>query len=502
MTALAAADEIQPHDFSVELERRLVAQVLIDPSVVGQVGGIVGNADFTDPRAAKIFEAIIRLSRGGQEITPPAAFNELDRVGDLHSIGGPGAVAEILELEATAVGAIDAARGIRRRALKKRERGLHLRASTGERLEETREELKQVESDLAALDGGAEDLQSLGFSGDRLRETRERPQPESPLPGILDTEPSLHGIVGRPKSGKTRFSIWLAMSWAQGVAPWEGAPEFPGTRALVISAEQSLSRVDWACRSLDLFAYRGSRETWTDNLTIVARDRDLTPTERRLLRLDDSGRGLLRQVLLQAKEKGEPFGFVVLDSLSRLKPHDLEESNPDHQTQFLEPLQELAEESGAYFWLIHHQGHAERTNPVTAGRGGSSQGAVYQVALQLERDSRNPRHRILRVAGNALLDSEQTFEVASEKAEPGAINYFRPIDPMAELVDSIDDLIEVGETINNSELGRRIDGKTEGAPSGQASTKAKYLRQRWQKDGLVSVNEGGSGKATTITRIK
>ena len=108
----------------------------------------------------------------------------------------------------------------------------------------------------------------------------------------------------------------------------------------------------------------------------------------------------------------------------------------------------------------------------------------------------------MRAAGNALLDSEQTFEVAGENAEVGSVHYFRPVDPLADLAGSIDDLISVGETINNSELARRLEGKTEGNPTGQASSRAKLIRQRWKRDGLVSVAEGGRGRATTITRTK
>ena len=50
------------------------------------------------------------------------------------------------------------------------------------------------------------DLFSAGFSGDRLRALRERPVPESPLEGLLDSQPSLAVLSGKPKTAKTTFA--------------------------------------------------------------------------------------------------------------------------------------------------------------------------------------------------------------------------------------------------------------------------------------------------------
>ena len=66
-------------DLVQELERRFVAKLLLDPAAVSAVAEIVRVSDFADARAAKILEAIFRLSRAGSESTLSAVGDELHR---------------------------------------------------------------------------------------------------------------------------------------------------------------------------------------------------------------------------------------------------------------------------------------------------------------------------------------------------------------------------------------------------------------------------------------
>jgi hypothetical protein len=263
----------------------------------------------------------------------------------------------------------------------------------------------------------------------------------------------------------------------------------------VISAEQPASRIEATLRRLDAMA-GVSRERWTDRLTIVARDPELPPAGRALLRLDERGLSALQVALEGARVAGDPFGLLILDSLSRLKPADVEENANDDMSRWLGELQELAESARVYTLVIHHRGHVERDAVHSAGRGASAIGAVAQALWTLEHLTRNPRQRRLRVSGNAVLGNEIHFQVAGEKNAPGEILYFRPIDPLDAY--PLDDLLSAQEELSTSELAWRIaDRRPKGPldrPPGTASKMASALRDRWHAQGLVEVVETGGRK--------
>ena len=498
MKALSVADQAPPAiDFSAELEQRLVSKILIDPSVAARVAEIVRKSDFTDARAAKVLSAILSLEKAGHDITLPAVADELDRTGDLGSIGGPAALGELADLEASSVGVIDAAKGVRRRSLERRERSLHLQAAQGERIEETREDLRNVESEIAALEGGAQaDLPDLTFSGSRLESVRDRDEPTSPLPGLFDPEPGLHVFVGQSSQGKTTLALHIAQSWGCGVEPWEGESPLPGSRVVFISREQSVRRIDRRDRVLDTQNALIQRKDWTNRLLIVARDRDLPRALCPLLRLDEKGLPLLRQLLEQAKADGDPIGLVVLDSLSRLKPAGMSESDNDDMATWLDELHGMSEETGAYFLLIHHKGHSEREGDRGAGRGASAIDAVAQATWDLRRLPGQQAFRELRVYGNGIDDSTRTFRVAPD-CDPGKVMFWRLEGPD----DGIkpEDHLTRGEAITTEDLAWKLSGKIRPATGPddkraraprEAQIRAAAARDRWEAEGLISIRTG------------
>lgn len=335
------------------------------------------------------------------------------------------------------------------------------------------------------------DLAAVGFSGERLRELRRRPEPVSPLPGMLDPEPHLHVLLGKPKSGKTTFALDLGRSWAQAVSPWRGADPLPGTRTLVISREQPVARIDATLRRLAKHASTG--DGWADRVAIVARDRDLGPTGKRLLTLDDEGLVMLRAALNAARDAGDPFGFVVLDSLSRLKPPGIEERDNDGLTAWLDAIEAIAVECGVWIVLIHHVGHTSdegRKEARSAGRGASAISAVSQVVWLFERVKSNPRLRRVEIDGNAVLPGELHFEVAGKHDPPGTIQFFAPSDPTS----GHDPRTLIGDgAISLTELGWRVSGKDREAnkkPPGHALDLAKQLRSVWEGADLIECFEG------------
>jgi hypothetical protein len=332
------------------------------------------------------------------------------------------------------------------------------------------------------------DLGAIGFSGERLRDLRRRPEAVSPLTGILDPEPHLHVLLGKPKSGKTTFALDLARNWAQGIAPWPGAAPLPGSRALIISREQPVTRIDETLRRLARHA--GTGDGWADRVAIVGRDRELPPAGKQMLTLDDAGLATLRSVLDAARE-ADPFGFVVLDSLSRLKPAGLEERDNDGLTAWLDALEEIATACGVWTVLIHHVGHTSdegRREARSAGRGASAISAVAQVLWLFERVKANPRLRRLEIDGNAVLPHELHFEVAGKAEAAGAIHYLRLSDPTA----GYDPKKLLGtDSVGITELARRAHGLERSAkPTGNQLKLARDLLAVWQGADLIDVNDG------------
>jgi len=77
-------------------------------------------------------------------------------------------------------------------------------------------------------------LLGLAFTGERLRATRNRPEPESPFPGVLDPEPHLHVLLGQQKTGKTSLVLWIVVRWVLGLASWDGVPTLTGSGDFII----------------------------------------------------------------------------------------------------------------------------------------------------------------------------------------------------------------------------------------------------------------------------
>jgi hypothetical protein len=346
-------------------------------------------------------------------------------------------------------------------------------------------------------------LEFLGFSGDRLRATRDRPEPVSPLPGLFDPAPSLHVLLGRPKSGKTTFVLALAQAWAEAGQPWASARPLPGGRVLVISREQPLARVDATLRRLALHSGRRDSVTWENRMSLVARDSELPAEAKRLLTLDEAGLAMLRGGLDRARADGDPYTLAIFDSLSRLKPAGLEERDNDGMSAWLDELAEIALEFKLYLVLIHHVGHSSdpnRSDARGAGRGASSISAVAQAIWLFERDATDPHVRRVQVDGNAILPAELHFEVADGTAEPGSINYFRRSDPLAQYVAA--DVMQPDEVLSLSALALRLgerDGKEGAKASGGELRLAKQLVTLWEKSRLIDVTGGGGpGKGLKI----
>jgi len=234
----------------------------------------------------------------------------------------------------------------------------------------------------------------------------------------------------------------------------------------------------------------GSFEEWRGRITIVGRRREMTPSDRAILKLDADGIDIIYQVLKTAEDEGDPFGLIIADSLSRLKPGGASTQDNDDMVGVLDPLAALATELQVYVLLIHHDGHnAERQGQAIDGvRGASAIRDVPQVLLAVSRVKDDPRKRMVRIAGNELPDLTQLFEVATKWEPEGYINRFTPDLEWALDVDSV---FEMGP-LNLMEFGRRALGwAPDRAPSGGAKQKARVLLEDFENRGVLK--KEGSG---------
>jgi hypothetical protein len=263
---------------------------------------------------------------------------------------------------------------------------------------------------------------------------RVPPEP-SPLPGVLNVCPGLHVLAGQPMSGKTTFMLHIAACWAQGIAPWPGAPKLPGTRAAILAVEQSFATVSRTLNRVTETSGVGSTEAWVERMDFLGafdtkRDADdpYDPAAAAELRvLDERGLACLEQHLRDRRDLGDPIGFLVLDSLVRLKPKHLSENSADDMSAWLGELQRIALEHKVWIVLLHHVSHGNRSGAASSARGSTEIGGVAQVSLKLERSPNRPRQRALIVEGNEIEQDKLLFDVCAPDAGESRIDFFRPV---------------------------------------------------------------------------
>jgi len=484
----APAPEI---DLDGEFERRLISCLMIDVPQIERVRGRVAPSDFFDLRSRAVFEILLDKGPELSDPTHPVVDHALlakalDERGELELVGGISGLVECSGLEAIPSFSVVYAREIKKsavaREIRRYSRELDRHPEDAEAfsfLTERFEELRELTCGIDAQSGSL-----VGLTGPSLDALAAEADPESPLPGFLDPEPSLHILHGVAKTGKTTFAWLLGLAWATGRSPWEGAPRLPGSRVLILSGEQGTRKCLRVLRRITQTAELGSFEDWRDRVTIVGRRAEMSPLDRKILRLDEDGIDIIRRVLKAAEEAGHPFGLIIADSLSRLKPAGASTQDNDDMVGVLDPLAALSIEMGVYFLLIHHDGHnADRQGKAIDGvRGASAIRDVPQVLLVIARVSDNPRQRIMRVAGNELPDLTQVFEVATEWEPEGYINRFALDSDWALDVDSV---FENGP-LSLMEFGRRALGwAPDRAPSGGAKDKAKALLNDFENRGVI-----------------
>jgi hypothetical protein len=345
-----------------------------------------------------------------------------------------------------------------------------------------------------------DDLRALTPPAEEIPKILEAPEPRSYMPGYLP--PGDHGLtvlVGRPMSGKTRLACHVARSWAERRRPWpigglrpvdRQKPPLPDSAVFLFSREQMTQQLLRTMKEIRKEAPSKKKAApWYSKTHAFGADQ-IDPLARRAQTLGlKYGLGVLGNTLAAARSDGHSIGLLVIDSLSRVKPSDVDENDNTKMTEWLEALWRLAVEHTVHILLIHHMGHRDGAeDPVSAARGASAIAAVADAVWMLL-PGENLVQRRLTVRGNLIPEHQQLFRVANDDHE-GEVQFFRPclasdgIDPS--------EFIKPGEVINNRQFGERL-----AEACGKESTKGshfgswvKKIREDLENDGRLDVGEG------------
>lgn len=352
---------------------------------------------------------------------------------------------------------------------------------------------------------------------EKLRELARLPEPSSPLPGVLDSEPSLHLLTGKPKSGKTTFANWFAAAWAAGWAPWDGAQNLPGGRSLILSAEQDLPAVYRSIRRIaERTAPPGEVDRFDERLLITGQLSDAAcaslgleadPSTFWAEGMDTPQLMELEKRLLAAKDEGDPITLLVVDSLSRVTPPGKDENQTTYMTPWLDLFQRLAVKHGVYVLMIHHE-TKDGNGGLRAIRGSGAIAAVPRVLWGWEKVKNDPRRRTLATSGNNIVGCKTTFAV-TEVAGEDRIDFFRPVaDPDADrvaedarLAAEIAEVTDVGEPCSLNRIALRVARSRSVEPegvtraSGDLRRRCKAVLARAELEGWFK-QEGGKWMRT------
>jgi hypothetical protein len=337
-----------------------------------------------------------------------------------------------------------------------------------------------------------------GFAGEQLLALLEReplPPPYAgvPIPGHFTL------LIAPPFAGKTSLQLWLAMSRAAGVAPWEFAPQPEAGRVLYLSPDESVERVVRRMRQLSTFHPARLLEQYIERIEVLGPDRDTDSRALGLCRFDREGLRALRYRLEHASDfEGQPFAEVYFDSWNDFRPAGMSENDNGAAGEIGMTLEALAVETGT---AIHGSHHAVRVrfevgeepmDPRDLGRGASALAAKARAVTGLYEVKGMPRFRTLRMRTNLGAEPKLVeLEVAGEKSGPQDILYFRAHDPIAAFPPS--EYVQEGEAITTNELARRLAGLEQDdatEPTGEIKRRASRLREAWLERDLVRVVPG------------
>lgn len=334
-----------------ESELALIGSLILDPSRIRDVSGVVRPGDFHGDGAGRIFRHLIEADEAGEPVDSLTLLQRLKAAGELEAAGGPAYIAEAMQSVPVATHAVHYAKTV---AAKARHRANIqcacdlLRASYGEEAEPETIAAAAVETLQAGIASTSEmppkmlDVAVAAFS--RMEEVAERQQGFG-LPTGLESYDEAHGgffpgelivLAARPGVGKTSFALQVA--WYCGLN---------GRGVYFASAE--MSAVELASRVICGQAGVSSRKVRTGSLG----DEDLAQLSTAAQPLGqmpwwvDHGAALTIAKVRRCCRKlaaMDSLRLVVVDYLQRLSPEDRRLARHEQIGQQVRELKSVAVE--------------------------------------------------------------------------------------------------------------------------------------------------------------
>ncbi len=371
----SASQWIPPHN--LEAERAVLGAILLEPRNLVQAMKVLSPADFFKEGHRRIFSTIQSLAERSVSIDLLTLAEELRRTGALDEVGGPAALAGLVE-EAVMAAHFPAYAGIVREKAARRELiriGAEITDAAHKAQEPPRALLQQAIDRLNSF---------LSPKGEVGNESNFRPTKAADLVAEgaeriawvwepFLPEGGLALLVAFMKLGKSTFAYALAVAVAQG-RPFLGFPT-KQEGVLILAVEEHPRDVR---RRLRRFGIRSE-----DPVYVHAG------------RLDNSPAALKEIQDFITKNR---VTLVILDTLARY--WNITDENDNAQVvRSVSPFLDLARETGAAVTLVHH----ERKTGGEQGRSirGASAlvGLVDQALLLDHRQGGKAHHRVLRTIG-------------------------------------------------------------------------------------------------------
>lgn len=366
---------------ALDAERSVLAAMMLDASAVESASEIVGPKSFYRAAHGKAFGAIVALHGRGEPVDLVTLVEELTKRGELEAVGGPSALAALLEHAVTAANVAHHARLV---ASKARSREL-LRAAAA-----LIEAAHGHDDPAVVASTFSRELERLSASGSGglmaalARSQGEALTPEDEPESLLGEGLLCRGdfalLAGKPGLGKSRVALELAEACARG-EDWLGlSTSAEPMRVLYVATEFALFR--WRQRCVQLFgngdavpvkaaalddAYGRLILSHGDgSLMAIAGDRLTEP----LCLLSDSGALELERVITEQR-----ISLVVLDPLARLMGGQ-DETN-ENFSALVSRVDRIRFRTRSAVLLVHHDrkggtdSKAKDLDPLDAIRGGS-----------------------------------------------------------------------------------------------------------------------------------
>jgi AAA domain/DnaB-like helicase N terminal domain len=356
--------------FSDDAEEAVLSAMLMEQPAVERARALLHEGMFCRAKHAKIFRAILSLSDRGDHLDPLTLSEELERAGNLESIGGKDFIAYLLDVVPTAANVEYHAKIVRSKALDRRVVEIQAEATEASRLGKPASEIAawQIqELDRALTRHGNEPTASLVESRFHCisdTDLEQLPQIQFVLAGLIP-ERSLAELHGPPGSGKSFLALDFAMCIATGRL-WNFRNVHRGA-VVYVAAEGSAGIGQRSKAWKHVRAFSGSAGVYFVTRPVNLRDRSEIES-------------FVRQVRAQVPEQ---IKLVVFDTLARCMIGGDENSSRD-MGQAIDGADLVRTRLECAVLLVHH---TRKDSEVERGSTALRGAVDVMLALKVEDNS-------------------------------------------------------------------------------------------------------------------